>query len=67
MPKYLPGEEPADNYTVTWQPEIRTGANGAAYFMMEKQLIEGDYRFVLQGISDQGHIGYFEAVIENQL
>jgi len=66
QPRYLPENEPDDNYTLVWVPFIQTGPDGNARIFFDKPLINGDYRFVIQGISYSGHVGFGEAVINNQ-
>ena len=66
QPKYEPGLEPGNNYTVMWQPAIQTDSAGKAKVVFDKPKIQGKYRFDLQGISYYGHVGYTEAVIENE-
>lgn len=66
QPRYEPREEPSDNYSIIWQPEIETNSSGRVYIVFDKPVIEGAYRFVLEGISYQGHVGYFNTVIDNQ-
>ncbi len=65
-PKYKPGAEPEDNYTVYWNPVIQTNASGNARVLFDKPEIEGDYRFDLQGISYSGQVAFVDTVIYNQ-
>jgi TonB-dependent SusC/RagA subfamily outer membrane receptor len=65
QPKYKAGEEPAENYTLIWEPQIITDGSGNARLEFDKPL-KGDYRFCIQGISYQGHIGFAESVIYNE-
>jgi TonB-dependent SusC/RagA subfamily outer membrane receptor len=65
-PKYKPGAEPEDNYTVYWNPIILTNAAGKARVLFDKMKIAGNYRFDLQGISYSGHAAFVDTVIYNQ-
>lgn len=65
-PKYKPGAEPEDNYTVYWNPVIQTNAAGNARVLFDKPEIEGNYRFDLQGISYSGQVAFIDTVIYNQ-
>ena len=66
QPKYLPENEPKDNYTLVWEPVIQTDRNGRARISFEKPGIKGDYRFIIQGISYAGHVGFGQSLITNQ-
>jgi|WetSurSiteA1Bulk_404760.scaffolds.fasta_scaffold01595_3 TonB-dependent SusC/RagA subfamily outer membrane receptor len=66
QPRYLPQDEPAHNYTLIWEPVIQTDASGKARLIFDKPEIKGDYRFVIQGISYFGHVGFEDSVITNQ-
>jgi TonB-dependent SusC/RagA subfamily outer membrane receptor len=65
QPKYLPDNEPADNYTLLWKPVIVTSRNGTARISFDKPRVKGDYRFTIQGISYGGHAGFVQSVINN--
>ncbi|MFO7370447.1 MAG: TonB-dependent receptor plug domain-containing protein [Bacteroidales bacterium] len=65
-PKYKPGAEPEDNYTVYWDPDIRTNTAGKARVLFNKPEIEGNYRFDLQGISYSGHAAFVDTVIYSE-
>jgi TonB-dependent SusC/RagA subfamily outer membrane receptor len=65
-PKYLPENEPQRNYTQLWEPVIQTNTSGKAEIVFDKPSIQGDYRFIFEGISFGGHVGYAETVISNQ-
>ena len=65
-PKYKPGAEPEDNYTVYWDPVVRTNAAGKARVLFSKPEIGGNYRFDLQGISYSGHAAFVDTVIYNE-
>ncbi len=66
QPKYVPETEPPLTYTLLWIPEIRTGENGKARIVFDKPGVNGDYRFIIQGLSLKGHPGATEAVISSQ-
>jgi TonB-dependent SusC/RagA subfamily outer membrane receptor len=66
QPKYEIGKEPDMNYTLHWEPVIVTDGNGMARILFDKPLINGNYKFDIQGISYMGHVGYAEAVIGNE-
>ena len=66
QPRYQPEDEPEDNYTLVWEPLILTDKNGVARIVFDKPPINGDYRFIVQGISYEGHAGFAETVINNQ-
>ncbi len=66
QPKYTPGAEPNDNYTVYWNPAVHTNAAGKARVLFEKPVIEGNYKFDLQGISYSGHAAFVDTVIYSQ-
>jgi TonB-dependent SusC/RagA subfamily outer membrane receptor len=66
QPKYLPDNEPADNYTLLWKPVIVTSRNGTARISFDKPRVKGDYRFTIQGISYGGHAGFVQSVINNE-
>jgi TonB-dependent SusC/RagA subfamily outer membrane receptor len=64
-PKYKPEQEPANSYTLLWKPVIITNTSGKARVMFDKPMIEGNYRFDLQGISYSGHAGFVDTIIYN--
>jgi TonB-dependent SusC/RagA subfamily outer membrane receptor len=66
QPKYNAGTEPQHAYTLLWIPEIRTGSSGKARIVFDKPGVNGDYRFIIQGLSLNGHPGVTEAVISSQ-
>ena len=66
QPKYLPAEEPDNNYTLFWLPVIVTDASGKANLLMDKPRISGDYRFTVEGISYAGHVGMMKEVMSNE-
>ena len=66
QPRYQPENEPPDNYTLVWQPVINIDKTGRVRMVFDKPLVHGDYRFILQGISYEGHAGFIESVISNQ-
>jgi len=66
QPKYLPENEPIDNYTLLWVPVVHTDNSGKARIVFDKPPVSGDYRFIIQGISYEGHVGFEESVIVNQ-
>jgi hypothetical protein len=66
QPKYKSGNEPVMNYTLVWKPFITTNSNGKARVVIDKPLVDGDYRFCIEGMSYIGHIGYAESVISSQ-
>lgn len=66
QPRYRPEDEPEENYTLVWEPVITTGRSGKARIAFDKPLINGDYRFIIQGISYEGHVGFGETVVNNQ-
>jgi TonB-dependent SusC/RagA subfamily outer membrane receptor len=65
QPKYEPEKEPENNYTVLWEPVIMTDSSGRAVVVFNKPS-HGRYRFDLQGISYEGHTGYYEEVIQSE-
>lgn len=65
-PKYKSGAEPEDNYTVYWNPVVRTNTAGKARVLFNKMKFDGNYRFDLQGISYSGHAAYVDTVIFSQ-
>jgi TonB-dependent SusC/RagA subfamily outer membrane receptor len=62
QPKYKAGDEPSENYTLIWEPQIITNASGKARLEFDSPL-DGNYRFCIQGISYYGHVGFSESVI----
>jgi TonB-dependent SusC/RagA subfamily outer membrane receptor len=64
QPKYEPGKEPPNNYTIAWIPVIRTDSNGRGKAEFDKPAIKGKYRFDIQGVSYSGHAGFSETVID---
>jgi TonB-dependent SusC/RagA subfamily outer membrane receptor len=66
QPRYAPADEPLSNYTIVWVPVIITDPSGRARVDFDKPAIPGDYRFVLQGISYVGHVGFRESVVNSQ-
>jgi TonB-dependent SusC/RagA subfamily outer membrane receptor len=66
VPKYMPENEPGDNYTLLWQPVIITGPSGKAFLLIDKPLVKGDYRFTIEGASYKGQVGTTEMVINNE-
>ena len=66
QPKYLPGKEPESNYTVLWKPVILTDSTGMARVLLDKPVIKGDYRFVIEGVSYAGHVGVLNEVVNNE-
>jgi len=66
QPRYQTGNEPGHNHTVYWEPVIITDEKGRARIILDKPLVEGDYRFVIEGISYQGHAGSFNRLINNE-
>lgn len=66
QPKYQPEQEPANDYTLIWEPVIITNAAGVATLLFDKPEIHGNYRFNIQGISYSGHTGYVESVVYSQ-
>jgi TonB-dependent SusC/RagA subfamily outer membrane receptor len=66
QPKYEPSTEPRENYTILWEPVIKTDADGRARVVLDKPLTGGNYRFDIQGISYSGLAGFFETVSANE-
>ncbi len=66
QPRYDAASEPGRNYTLVWVPEIITSDAGTATLVIDKPGVEGDYRFVIEGISYMGHAGTFTEVVGNQ-
>jgi len=66
QPKYLPDNEPETTYTLCWLPVMITDQSGMARFIMDKPGVPGDYRFVVEGISYDGHVGLLDVVISNE-
>ena len=60
-PKYeAPGADPARpdlRTTVYWDPEVVTGKDGSATSSFFNADTKGNYRVVVEGIDDKGHIG----------
>jgi TonB-dependent SusC/RagA subfamily outer membrane receptor len=65
-PRYTPVDEPERNYTLVWEPVIITSPEGHATVVIDKPAIEGDYRFVIEGVSYMGHVGSHEEILGNQ-
>ncbi len=66
QPKYTPEQEPPIAYTVIWKPMIVTNDEGKARVEFDKPLIQGEYRFDIEGISYAGDVGYAWEVLSNQ-
>jgi TonB-dependent SusC/RagA subfamily outer membrane receptor len=66
QPRYDAANEPGRNYTLIWAPQILTSESGTATLVIDKPGVEGDYRFVIEGISYMGHAGSFSEVFGNQ-
>jgi TonB-dependent SusC/RagA subfamily outer membrane receptor len=66
QPKYQPGSEPQHNYTLLWLPALVTDKLGKARIVFAKPQISGDYRFIIQGISYDGHVGSGEWLINSE-
>jgi TonB-dependent SusC/RagA subfamily outer membrane receptor len=66
QPRYMPENEPPSNYTVFWEPVIITDENGTASVLMDKPSINGDYRFIIEGISYMGHVGSLNEIVDNE-
>ena len=65
-PRYTPADEPERNYTLLWEPVIITSPEGIATVVIDKPAIDGDYRFVIEGVSYLGHVGTHEEILGNQ-
>jgi TonB-dependent SusC/RagA subfamily outer membrane receptor len=65
QPKFTPENEPQVNYTLLWKSVVLTDSSGKATVVLDKPEIMGNYRFDIQGISYQGHVGFAESVISN--
>jgi TonB-dependent SusC/RagA subfamily outer membrane receptor len=66
QPKYLPENEPVNNYTLLWNPVVLTNASGKASMLLDKPEITGEYRIVIEGVSYMGHVGRMEEVVVNE-
>jgi TonB-dependent SusC/RagA subfamily outer membrane receptor len=66
QPMYEPQDEPENNYTLLWEPVITTDADGRAKIVLDKPSVKGEYRFDIQGISYNGHVGCLEMVNSNE-
>ncbi len=65
QPRYLPEKEPPVNYTLLWQSVVLTDTSGKATLVFDKPDIPGSYKFDIQGLSYNGHVGYTESMIDN--
>ncbi len=66
QPKYQSDNEPETTYTLCWLPVMITDDSGMARFIMDKPGIPGEYRFVVEGVSYDGHVGMMDEVIYNE-
>ena len=66
QPKYLPENEPANNYTLYWNPVVLTNSSGRTSMFIDKPAISGEYRIVIEGVSYMGHVGRIEEVVVNE-
>lgn len=66
QPRYLPENEPEVNYTLVWEPVILVNESGKATVVFDKPVIQGDYRFIIEGASYMGLVGMAERVVSNE-